>query len=103
MEPSMTLRLTEQELDRAVSLLKEGRLVAFPTETVYGLGAPIFSAEAVASLFAAKGRPSDNPLIAHISRVEQVAQIAKEIPHTFFSLAEAFFPGPLTVVLSRHP
>jgi L-threonylcarbamoyladenylate synthase len=98
-----TLLLQPDQVDLAAALLSDGQLVAFPTETVYGLGAPIFSADAVAKIFTAKGRPSDNPLIAHLSCMDQVAQIAIEIPETFYRLAEAFFPGPLTVVLQRHP
>lgn len=98
-----TLHLQSDQVDLAASLLSDGELVAFPTETVYGLGAPIFSQEAVAKIFTAKGRPSDNPLIAHLSHLEQAAAIAIDIPKNFFNLAEAFFPGPLTVVLKRHP
>ncbi len=98
-----TLHLTLEEIDIAAALLKKGKLVAFPTETVYGLAAPIFNPEAILSIFKAKGRPSDNPLIAHISSLAQVAQIAINIPDLFYVLAEAFFPGPLTVVLEKHP
>lgn len=89
------------DLEHAAELLKKGHLVAFPTETVYGLGAAIFNSDAIASIFTAKGRPSDNPLIAHVSSLEQVEEIAEEIPERFYLLAKAFFPGPLTVVLKR--
>lgn len=95
--------LTLHQLERAAQLLKQGELVAFPTETVYGLGACIFHSEAILSIFRAKGRPSDNPLIAHISSLNQVTEIAREIPDEFYRLAHHFFPGPLTVVLRRHP
>ena len=98
-----TERLTPDQLQRAAELLKEGRLVAFPTETVYGLGAPIFLPQAIQSIFKVKGRPADNPLIAHVSSVEQVKRIALDIPESFYRLAEAFFPGPLAVVLKRRP
>lgn len=98
-----TERLSPDQLQRAAELLKEGRLVAFPTETVYGLGAPIFLPQAIQSIFKVKGRPADNPLIAHVSSVEQVSRIALEIPDAFYRLAEVFFPGPLTVVLKRRP
>ena len=98
-----TERLSPDQLQRAADLLKAGHLVAFPTETVYGLGAPIFSPEAIQSIFKVKGRPADNPLIAHVSSVEQVSRIALEIPEAFYRLAEVFFPGPLTVVLKRRP
>lgn len=95
--------LSPDQLEIATELLKQGELVAFPTETVYGLGAPIFNEKAIAKIFQAKGRPSDNPLIAHIADLSQVEQIAQEIPAEFYLLAEKFFPGPLTVVLKKHP
>ncbi|MBS0620488.1 MAG: threonylcarbamoyl-AMP synthase [Verrucomicrobia bacterium] len=98
-----TQKLTESQLDLAAQLLKEGQLVAFPTETVYGLGARIFDPAAIASIFTAKGRPADNPLIAHVRSLEEVHEIAQEIPKRFYQLAEEFFPGPLTIVLRRHP
>ncbi len=100
--PLLTERLSSHELHRASQLIKQGALVAFPTETVYGLGAAIFNPSAIASIFKAKNRPIDNPLIAHISSLEQVAQIASEIPDSFYLLAQSFFPGPLTLVLKRN-
>ncbi len=99
---TQTQLLGPDEVQRAAAWLKEGLLVAFPTETVYGLGAAIFNPIAVASIFKIKGRPSDNPLIVHIDSLSQVEQIAVEIPDSFYRLAEAFFPGPLTIVLKRH-
>lgn|ERR1700722_9436272 len=98
----MTQCLRSDEVQLAANWLKQGKLVAFPTETVYGLGAPIFNPEAVVSIFKVKGRPPDNPLIAHIALLEQVERIAIEIPDAFYVLANSFFPGPLTVVLKRH-
>jgi L-threonylcarbamoyladenylate synthase len=95
--------LSPTELKRAAQLLTEGSLVAFPTETVYGLGARIFNPDAIELIFKVKGRPADNPLIAHVSSLEQVNQIAEGIPDAFHLLANAFFPGPLTVVLKRKP
>jgi L-threonylcarbamoyladenylate synthase len=95
--------LSPDQIELAAEILKKGELVAFPTETVYGLGAPIFNAQAVAKIYVAKGRPSDNPLIAHIVSLEQVEEIACDIPEEFYILAQAFFPGPLTLVLKRHP
>lgn len=97
------LILQPSQISLAAELLLKGELVAFPTETVYGLGAPIFQPEAIAKIYVAKGRPSDNPLIAHIASLSQVEQIARDIPLEFFLLAEAFFPGPLTIVLKKHP
>ena len=88
-------------LDEAVSLIKNGKLVVFPTETVYGLGANAFDPVAVAKIFEAKGRPQDNPLIVHISRVEEVKDIARDVPEVFYTLAERFMPGALTVVLPK--
>ena len=88
-------------LDEAVSLIKNGELVVFPTETVYGLGANAFDSVAVAKIFEAKGRPQDNPLIVHISRVEEVKDIARDVPEVFYTLAERFMPGALTVVLPK--
>jgi L-threonylcarbamoyladenylate synthase len=96
------LVLTPDQIEVAAALLKNGEIVAFPTETVYGLGAPIFSEKSVAKIFEAKGRPADNPLIVHIADLSQVEQIAKEIPPEFYLLAEKFFPGPLTIVLKKQ-
>lgn len=97
----MTKVLTCDDLAYAADLLKRGEVVAFPTETVYGLGASIFQPQAISKIFTVKGRPSDNPLIAHVSNFQQIAQIAQDIPQVFYALAEAFFPGPLTVVLRK--
>lgn len=97
----MTEILTYNDLICAAELLKRGEVVAFPTETVYGLGASIFQPQAISKIFEVKRRPSDNPLIAHVSNFQQIAQIARDIPQVFYALAEAFFPGPLTVVLRK--
>lgn len=91
----------EQGLDEAVSIIKSGGLVVFPTETVYGLGADALNPQAVKAIFEAKGRPQDNPLIVHISDVEQVGEIAVDVPHVFYELAKKFMPGALTVVLPK--
>ncbi len=99
----MTKVLLEKDLLEAATLLRQGEVVAFPTETVYGLGAAIFNEKAVAKIFSLKKRPSDNPLIAHISSFDQLSSIAREIPFAFYLLAEAFFPGPLTIILKKHP
>lgn len=97
----MTELLSVRDISRAADLLLQGEIVAFPTETVYGLGACIFMPDAVQKIFLAKGRPSDNPLIAHISNLSQLTSIAQNIPEDFFLLYQAFFPGPLTVVLKK--
>jgi L-threonylcarbamoyladenylate synthase len=95
------LRQTD-EVRRAAELLRRGGLVAFPTETVYGLGADATQDQAVSSIFAAKGRPSDNPLIIHLGHASQLAGWVSEIPPAARRLAEAFWPGPLTLVLPHR-
>jgi L-threonylcarbamoyladenylate synthase len=90
------------EIQRAVSILKGGGLVAFPTETVYGLGADARSAEAVRKIFAAKGRPPTNPLIVHVAGVAMAKLYAAEWPDTARRLAQRYWPGPLTLVLPRY-
>lgn len=89
-------------LAEAAELLRQGRLVAFPTETVYGLGANGLDAEAVAGIFKAKGRPADNPLILHIDTVEQLNELATVIPASAQALISQYWPGPLTVVVKRQ-
>ncbi len=86
---------------QAADVIKHGGLVAFPTETVYGLGADTFNADAVANIFKAKGRPSDNPLISHISKVSELERFAREIPDSAIKLAEEFWGGPLTMILKK--
>ncbi len=98
-----TLRLSSDQLESAAEFLKNGELVAFPTETVYGLGAQIFLSDAIEKIFKVKGRPADNPLIVHACTIEQIEQVAQRIPDLFFTLADHFFPGPLTIVLKRNP
>ncbi len=89
-------------LAEAAAILVAGRLVAFPTETVYGLGANAFDAAAVDRIFAAKGRPASDPLIVHIYSLAQLDEIAVEIPPVAWALAHHFWPGPLTLVLPKH-
>lgn len=88
-------------IDEGARILKDGGLVVFPTETVYGLGANAYNENAVATIFKAKGRPQDNPLIVHISSLDQVKDIAVDVPDEFYKLAERFMPGPLTVILKK--
>ncbi len=90
-------------LKRAGGILREGGLVAFPTETVYGLGADALNPEAVQKIYLAKGRPSDNPLIVHIADEQALAPLVSEIPTQAEQLMEKFWPGPLTLVLPRSP
>lgn len=89
----------KDEIKEAALWIKNGRIVAFPTETVYGLGANATSDEAVEKIFTAKGRPSDNPLIVHVANMEQVHELVTHIPEVADKLMEAFWPGPLTLVL----
>ena len=85
----------------AAEFIRRGEVVAFPTETVYGLGADLFNPSAIAKIFEAKGRPADNPLIAHISSIDEIDQIAHRPGQTARRLIEAFFPGPLTIVVRK--
>lgn len=91
----------ERAIRRAAELLRAGKLVAFPTETVYGLGALALDPEAVRGIFAAKGRPAKNPLIVHVATSEQAKDVAAGWPEEAQALAERFWPGPLTLVLPK--
>ena len=98
--------MTSENLDmdaikRAGDILKAGGLVAFPTETVYGLGGNALDPQASMKIYAAKGRPSDNPLIVHIAEIDQLAKITTEIPQGAKILAEKYWPGPLTMILPK--
>lgn len=95
------LYLKPDELEAAAEILQEGGLVAFPTETVYGLGANALDASAARKIYEAKGRPSDNPLIVHISEISDIEVLAKEIPAKAYELAKVFWPGPLTIILKK--
>ncbi len=89
------------ELETAASILREGGLVVFPTETVYGLGANALSVEAVQKIFSAKGRPSDNPLIVHVSDMSMISLVTNAVPEEVYRLFSLFSPGPLTVVCPK--
>lgn len=102
-DPQAPPHLRREALQLAGRELRRGELVAFPTETVYGLGADATNTEAVEKIFRAKGRPGDNPLIVHIDRVERLRQVVTRIPRAALELAAAFWPGPLTMVLPRRP
>lgn len=94
--------IDESIMEEAGTLLKGGALVAFPTETVYGLGANALDEKAAAKIYAAKGRPSDNPLIVHIADMDHLSDITEEVPEVALKLAEKFWPGPLTMVLKKN-
>ena len=93
--------IKDEELAEAAAVLKSGGLVAFPTETVYGLGGNALDEDAARKIYAAKGRPSDNPLIAHISCAAELAPLVREIPEAGRKLMEAFWPGPLTMIFPK--
>src|SRR6185503_13129709 len=101
-QPAVTIRLAAPALGQAAALLRAGELVAFPTETVYGLGGDATSDESVAAIFAAKGRPRFNPLIVHLSRADQAERFA-QIDSRAALLMQRFWPGPLSLVLRRAP
>ncbi|HEX2583316.1 MAG TPA: L-threonylcarbamoyladenylate synthase, partial [Chlamydiales bacterium] len=96
-----TIRLGKDQIEEAAVILKQGEPVAIPTETVYGLAAPIFHREAVKKIFTLKKRPADNPLIAHISSMAMLAMIAENVPDSFFRLTDCFWPGPLALILPK--
>ena len=98
---NMTEKISLEGVCLAGEILKNGGLVAFPTETVYGLGANALDAEAAAKIYAAKGRPSDNPLIVHIARIEDLEKIVEQVPEQAYRLADAFWPGPLTMIFQK--
>lgn len=88
-------------IQRAGEVIRSGGIVAFPTETVYGLGGDALSADSAASIYAAKGRPSDNPLIVHIADMSSLERIVRRIPASAYKLADRFWPGPLTMIMHR--
>lgn len=91
----------EEAIRQAGQIIRDGGLVAFPTETVYGLGGDALNPDSSRKIYAAKGRPSDNPLIVHICRLEDLSKIAAEIPENAKKLAEKFWPGPLTMIFKK--
>jgi L-threonylcarbamoyladenylate synthase len=99
----VTARLPQEEIDRAVEALRDGEVIAFPTETVYGLGADAQNPDAVRKVFELKGRPATHPLIVHIDHPRLLERWALAVPPAAKALAERFWPGPLTLVLRRAP
>ena len=91
----------EQSIREAAEIIRAGGLVGMPTETVYGLGANALDEEAVRKIFEAKGRPGDNPLIVHVSSIEEIAPLVREIPQAARKLMAAFWPGPMTLILPK--
>jgi L-threonylcarbamoyladenylate synthase len=93
----------DEKIKKAAEIIKSGGVVAFPTETVYGLGANAYDEQAVKKIFELKGRPQDNPLIVHISKKQDVYIVAREVPEKAKVLIREFWPGPLTLVLPKNP
>ena len=94
---------SKENIDEAAEILRQGGLVAFPTETVYGLGGNGLDPEAARKIYAAKGRPSDNPLILHVAKIEEVLPLVDSIPEKARLLMESFWPGPLTLIMKKSP
>ncbi|ENH97984.1 hypothetical protein J416_02706 [Gracilibacillus halophilus YIM-C55.5] len=92
----------EETIDEAAQLIRQGEVIAFPTETVYGLGADATNEQAVRKIFQAKGRPADNPLIIHVHDNKQIARYVTDIPRVAQQMMDAFMPGPLTVILKSN-
>lgn len=92
----------DQSIKKAASLVKQGGIVVFPTETVYGLGANAYDKDSVAKIFEAKGRPSDNPLIVHIADLEDIFLAAREVSESAKLLIKAFMPGPISIILKKN-
>lgn len=99
----MHLQATKKSIQRGASILQQGGLVAFPTETVYGLGADAFNPQAVAKIFEVKGGPAFDPLIVHIAELEWLQRVARHVDDIAFTLIKKFWPGPLTLVLLKSP
>lgn len=95
-------KIDEEQLDEIIKAYKEGEVIAFPTETVYGLGANIYNDEAIEKIYIAKNRPADNPLIAHIGNMEQLSKLVEKIPSKARKLIEVFWPGPLTIIFKKN-
>jgi L-threonylcarbamoyladenylate synthase len=93
---------SKKSLQRAGQIIRDGGLVAFPTETVYGLGGDALNPDSSRKIYAAKGRPSDNPLIVHVADFEDLETIVKEVPDSARKLAKAFWPGPLTMIMNKN-
>lgn len=102
MENTRLLSDSKEDLIIAANLIKSGKIVGIPTETVYGLGADAVNPKAVKAVFEAKGRPVDNPLIVHICSMRTVKMLAHDVPELFYRLAERYWPGPLTMIVAKN-
>lgn len=103
MDTIILREITDESLSKMGEVIRDGGLVAFPTETVYGLGANAYDDVAVKNIYVAKGRPSDNPLIVHIADISDIDKVAREVPENAKKLIEAFAPGPFTMILKKQP
>ena len=95
------LKATANDINTAANIIRDGGLCVLPTETVYGLGANAFKSEAVENIFVAKGRAQDNPLIVHISNFDEIYDLVLDVPEKAKVLADAFWPGPLTMIFKK--
>ena len=100
---TLILKPTKENIELAAKIIRDGGLVAFPTETVYGLGADAMNADAVGRIYEAKGRPSDNPMIVHISRASDIGQLTRMLSPQIVEIIDNFWPGPLTIVVKKKP
>lgn len=100
---TLVLKPTKENIEKAAKIIRRGGLVAFPTETVYGLGADALNADAVGRIYEAKGRPSDNPMIVHISRASDIGQLTPMLSPQIVEIIDNFWPGPLTIVVKKKP
>ena len=100
---TLILKPTKENIEIAAKIIRDGGLVAFPTETVYGLGADAMNADAVGRIYEAKGRPSDNPMIVHISRASDIGQMTRMLSPQIVEIIDNFWPGPLTIVVKKRP
>ena len=100
---TLVLKPTKENIEIAAKIIRNGGLVAFPTETVYGLGADALNADAVGRIYEAKGRPSDNPMIVHISRASDIGQLTPMLSPQIVEIIDNFWPGPLTIVVKKKP
>ncbi len=103
METLIIKDITNENMEKAGEIIRNGGLVAFPTETVYGLGASVFSDNALKNIYKAKGRPSDNPLIVHVASIADAEKVAEEIPENARKMFIKFAPGPFTLILKKRP
>src|SRR5258706_11300480 len=94
--------LVTNSIKKAAKFIKQGEIVAFPTETVYGLGANVYNTQAIKKIYNAKGRPFDNPLIVHVASKKDISVLAAVIPELAKNIIRDYFPGPITVILKRN-